>query len=126
MRTAGVNRFFISAKQWITRTNAVGVIAKTGRYGGTYAHTDIAFEFGAAISPEFKLLLIREFRRLKAEESSRQHLEWSYQRFLTKVNYRLHTDAIKDHLIPKLQVKLGSDWLIYAEEVDLLNVAVFA
>lgn len=125
MRDAGVNRFFISAKQWIEKTQAIGVIAKTGRYGGTYAHPDIAFEFGAAISPEFKLLLIREFRRLKAEESSRQQLEWSYQRFLTKVNYRLHTDSIKDHLVPKLQATKAGEWLIYAEEADLLNVAVF-
>lgn len=125
MRDAGVSRFFISAKQWIQKTTAIGIIAKAGRYGGTYAHVDIAFEFGAAISPEFKLLLIREFKRLKAEELDRQKLEWSYQRFLTKVNYQLHTDSIRDHLIPKLQAAQGGEWLIYADEADLLNKAIF-
>ncbi|MFK7970099.1 MAG: KilA-N domain-containing protein, partial [Bacteroidia bacterium] len=118
MRDAGVSRFFISAKQWVEKTNAIGIIAKAGRYGGTYAHSDIAFEFGAAISPEFKLLLIREFQRLKADEYNRKKLEWSYQRFLTKVNYRLHTDSIRDHLIPKLQASKAGQWLVYADEAD--------
>lgn len=125
MREAGVSRFFISAKQWIEKTGAIGILAKTGRYGGTYAHSDIAFEFGAAISPEFKLLLIREFQRLKSEEYNQQKLEWSYQRFLTKVNYRLHTDSIRDHLIPKLQATKAGEWLVYADEADLLNKVVF-
>ena len=125
MREAGLNRFFISAKQWIKKTGAIGIIAKTGRYGGTYAHSDIAFEFGAAISPEFKLLLLREFQRLKAEEYSKYKLQWSYHRFLSKVNYRLHTDSIKETLLPKLQVAKAGEWLIYADEADLLNKAVF-
>lgn len=125
MREAGLNRFFISAKQWIERTGAIGIVAKAGRYGGTYAHRDIAFEFGMAISPAFKLILIREFQRLKADEASRTRLDWSYRRFLSKVNYRLHTDAIQDHLIPKLEATQGGPWLVYADEADLLNVAVF-
>ena len=125
MQEAGLNRFFISAKQWIDKTGAIGIIAKSGRYGGTYAHEDIAFEFGAAISPEFKLLLIKEFKRLKLEEYSRQKLEWNYQRFLTKVNYRLHTDTIKDHILPRLKAPKNQEWIVYADEADLLNMAVF-
>lgn len=125
-RAAGLNRFKLSAKQWVERTNAIGLIAKAGRYGGTYAHKDIAFEFGSWISPRFKLMLIKEFDRLKTEEYSRQKLEWSYQRYLTKVNYRLHTDTIKDIIIPRIQAhQRKPDFLIYAEEADLLNMAVF-
>ena len=107
------------------KTGAIGIQAKTGRYGGTYAHRDIAFEFATWLSPEFKFYLIREFQRLKADEYDRQKLEWSYQRFLTKVNYRLHTDSIRDHLIPKLQATTSGEWLIYASEADLLNKAIF-
>ncbi|MCB0214119.1 MAG: KilA-N domain-containing protein, partial [Anaerolineae bacterium] len=119
--------FVLSVKEWIERTNAKGIVSKPGRYGGTFAHKDIAFEFGLRISPRFKLHLIREFQRLKEEEYSRQQLEWNYQRFLTKVNYRLHTDTIKDHIIPMIQKQRENalDWVIYAEEADLLNMAVF-
>jgi hypothetical protein len=122
---AGTVRFTMSVKEWIKDTGAIGLISKAGRYGGTYAHRDIAFEFGTRISPRFKIILIREFQRLKAEEASRQKLEWSYQRFLSKVNYRLHTDSIRDYLIPKLQATKAGEWLVYADEADLLNMAVF-
>ena len=122
---AGAVRFSMSVKEWIEATGAIGLVSKAGRYGGTYAHRDIAFEFGTRISPRFKILLIREFQRLKAQEYSQQQLEWSYQRFLTKVNYRLHTDSIRDHLIPKLQATKAGEWLVYASEADLLNKAVF-
>jgi len=100
-KVAGLNSFNISVKEWVTKTNAVGLTAKAGRYGGTYAHKDIAFEFGTWISPEFKLYLIKEFQRLKEEENRLQGSEWDYRRFLTKVNYRIQTDAIKETLIPK-------------------------
>ena len=122
---AGVVRFSMSVKEWIEATGAIGLVSKAGRYGGTYAHRDIAFEFGTRISPRFKILLIREFQRLKSEEYNRQKLQWSYRRFLSKVNYRLHTDAIRDHLIPRLQASKVGEWLIYADEADLLNKAVF-
>lgn len=125
MREAGLNRFKMSAKQWVEKTGAIGVLAKTGRYGGTYAHKDIAFEFGAWISPRFKLVLIKEFDRLKRQEYSLQQQKWDYQRFLTKVNYRLHTDTIRDHILPKLQTPKNKEWLVYADEADLLNMAVF-
>lgn len=122
---AGTVRFTMSVKEWIKDTGAIGLISKAGRYGGTYAHRDIAFEFGTRISARFKIILIREFQRLKAEEASRDKLDWSYHRFLSKVNYRLHTDAIKDHLLPKLEATQGGQWLVYADEADLLNMAVF-
>ncbi len=125
MQEAGLNRFFISAKQWIERTGAIGLVAKAGRYGGTFAHSDIAFEFGAYISPEFKLLLIREFKRLKSEEKRALQQRWDYHRFLSKVNYRLHTDTIRDHILAKLGGKKDKGWLVYADEADLLNMAVF-
>lgn len=119
------NAYVLTPKRWIEETQATGIQSKTGRYGGTYAHRDIAFEFATWLSPEFKFYLITEFQRLKSEEADRRKLEWSYQRFLTKVNYRLHTDSIRDHLIPKLQATKAGEWLVYAEEADLLNVAVF-
>ncbi|MBO6496220.1 MAG: KilA-N domain-containing protein [Roseivirga sp.] len=121
---AGLNRFTLSVKRWIEHTNAIGLFAKSGRYGGTYAHRDIAFEFGSWLSPEFKLYLIKEFQRLKEEESNRHQLEWNVSRTLAKVNYRIHTDAIKEKLIPE---KLPKDriQLVYASEADLLNVALF-
>lgn len=122
---AGLNRFTMSAKQWIQKTNAIGVVASAGRYGGTYAHTDIAFEFGSWLSPEFKLLLIKEFQRLKQEEQGRQNLDWDTKRFISKINYRIHTDSIKDTIIPKLNISKDKEWLVYAEEADLLNIAVF-
>ncbi len=122
---AGLNRFTLSVKKWIEKTNAVGIIAKTGRYGGgTYAHKDIAFEFGSWLSPEFKLYLIKEFQRLKEEEYRTQSLEWNMQRTLAKVNYKIHTDAIKDKLIPPRISKAQANH-IYANGADLLNVALF-
>lgn len=121
---AGRNSFFLSAKKWIDATGAVGLYAKAGRYGGTYAHRDIAFEFGSWLSPEFKLYLIKEFQRLKDEEASSKSLEWSFQRTLSKVNYKIHTDAIREHLIPPRLTRVQTG-IIYASEADLLNVALF-
>lgn len=121
---AGLNRFTLSVKKWIEKTNAVGMIARTGRYGGTYAHKDIAFEFGSWLSPEFKLYLIVEFQRLKDEESRALSLEWNLQRTLSKINYRIHTDAVKERLIPPRLTKERVT-AIYATEADLLNVALF-
>ena len=119
---AGLNSYKISVKEWVEKTNAIGITSKAGRYGGTYAHKDIAFEFGMWISPKFKLLLIKEFERLKKEEQ--KQLEWSAKRELSKINYRIHTDAIKNRLIP---IKLTKDQIniIYAEEADVLNMALF-
>ena len=121
---AGRNSFFLSAKKWIAATGAIGLYAKAGRYGGTYAHKDIAFEFGSWLSPEFKLYLIKEFQRLKEEEARATSLEWSFQRTLAKVNYKIHTDAIKERLIPPVLTPAQTS-LIYASEADLLNVALF-
>ncbi len=122
---AGLDRFTISVKEWVEETGAIGIISKAGRGGGTYAHRDIAFEFGSRISPEFKLFLIRDYIRLKEEEYSQHKLTWNYQRFLTKVNYRLHTNTIRDHILPRLQAPKGQEWVTYANEADLLNMAVF-
>ena len=121
---AGQNSFFLSAKKWIKLTGAKGLIASAGRYGGTYAHKDIAFEFGSWLSPEFKLYLITEFQRLKDEENDRLKLGWNLQRTLAKINYRIHTDAIKETLIPPSITKAQAT-LVYANEADLLNVALF-
>ncbi|MDD2975885.1 KilA-N domain-containing protein [Aquabacterium sp.] len=121
---AGRNSFFLSAKKWMEATGAIGVHAKAGRYGGTYAHKDIAFEFGSWLSPEFKLYLIKEFQRLKDEESRATSLEWSFQRTLAKVNYKIHTDAIKERLVPP-RLTSKQTGIIYASEADLLNVAMF-
>ncbi len=121
---AGLNRFTLSVKKWIEKTNAIGIVAKTGRYGGTYAHKDIAFEFGSWLSPEFKLYLIVEFQRLKEEENRTLSLEWNLQRTLAKINYRIHTDAVKEKLIPPRITKARTT-AIYANEADLLNVALF-
>ena len=119
---AGLNSYKISVKEWSNKTNAIGIVAKTGRYGGTYAHKDIAFEFGMWISPKFKIYLIKEFERLKQEEQN--ELGWNAKRDLAKVNYRIHTDAIKNNLIPeKLTNKQVN--LVYAEEADVLNMALF-
>jgi hypothetical protein len=118
------NSFILSTKQWVERTNAIGIIAKPGRYGGTYAHRDIAFEFATWLSPEFKLYLITEFQRLKSDEQQRQSLEWNLQRTLSKINYRIHTDAIKEQIIPKVVTKAQAAF-VYASEADLLNVALF-
>lgn len=120
--SAGLPSFVLSASEWIDRTNAIGIIVKKGRYGGTYAHKDIAFEFGSAISVPFKLYLIEEFQRLKTEEQ--RLLGWSAKRELSKINYCIHTDAIKHNLIP-LEVTSAQASIIYANEADVLNVAMF-
>ena len=119
---AGLNRFTLSVKQWSEKTNSIGIIAKAGRYGGTYAHKDIAFEFASWISPKFKLYLIKEFQRLKDEE--RKQLGWDIKRNLAKINYRIHTEAIKENLIPKEITKQQAN-RIYATEADVLNIALF-
>ena len=121
---AGLNSYKISVKEWVAKTHAIGLRATTGRYGGTYAHKDIAFEFGMWISPEFKIYLIKEFQRLKEDENSRLSLSWNLNRTLSKLNYRIHTDAIKVHLIPAA-VTLAQAAIIYANEADMLNVALF-
>ena len=121
-KSAGLPSFVLSASEWIEQTNAIGIIVKKGRYGGTYAHKDIAFEFGSAISVPFKLYLIEEFQRLKTEEQ--QQLGWSAKRELSKINYRIHTDAIKQNLIP-MEVTPMQASIIYANEADVLNVAMF-
>ncbi len=121
---AGVNRFIMSVGQWIERTGAVSLVVKAGRYGGTYAHKDIAFHFAMWLSPEFQIYLIKEFQRLKADENDRLKLEWNLQRTLAKVNYRIHTDAIKENLIPK-ELSRAETSVVYASEADLLNVALF-
>lgn len=121
---AGLNSYKISVKDWVEQTNAIGLQATAGRYGGTYAHKDIAFEFGMWISPEFKLYLIKEFQRLKEDENRRLSLEWNLNRTLSKLNYRLHTDAVKTHLIPA-EITSAQAAITYASEADLLNVALF-
>ena len=121
---AGLNRFIMSAKKWIERTGGIGLIAKAGRYGGTYAHKDIAFEFGSWLSPEFKLYLIREFQRLKEQELGRNKLEWNIRRTLVKAQYKVHTDAVKNNLIPQ-EITKSQEGLIYASEADILNQALF-
>lgn len=119
---AGLNSYKLSVKEWVNKTNSIGIVAKTGRYGGTYAHKDIAFEFGMWISPKFKLLLIKEFERLKSEEQ--KQLGWDAKRELSKINYKIHTDAIKKNLIPKELTKYETS-IVYAEEADVLNMALF-
>ena len=121
---AGLNNYRISVKEWEEKTNAIGLKATAGRYGGTYAHPDIAFEFGMWISAEFKIYLIKEFQRLKIDENDRLKLEWSFQRTLAKINYHIHTDAIKENLIP-LELTKQQIGFVYANEADLLNMALF-
>lgn len=122
---AGLNSFNLTPRKWIEATNAIGIISKAGRYGGgTFAHKDIAFEFGSWLSPEFKLYLIKEFQRLKEGENNRLQLEWNLQRTLAKVNYHIHTDAIKEKLIPDI-ISSKQASITYATEADLLNVALF-
>jgi len=123
-KQAGLNSFTMTPKKWIESTNALGIISKSGRYGGTFAHRDIAFEFASWISIEFKLYFIKEFQRLKNEESDRLQLNWNLQRTISKINYKIHTDAIKESLIPKEVTNLQAS-TIYASEADLLNVALF-
>ena len=124
-KQAGLNSFTLNPKQWIEKTNAIGIISKAGRYGGTFAHKDIAFEFASWISIEFKLYIIKEFQRLKADENDRLKLEWNLQRTLAKVNYHIHTDAIKENLIPK-EITRQQINFVYANEADILNVALFS
>lgn len=119
---AGLNSYKISVKEWVEKTNAIGIMSKAGRYGGTYAHKDIAFEFGMWISPKFKILLIKEFERLKKEEQ--QKIGWNAKRELSKINYKIHTNAIKENLIPSELTKEQRNY-IYAEEADVLNMALF-
>ena len=119
---AGLNRFVLSVKQWVEKTNSKGVIAKAGRYGGTYAHKDIAFEFASWISPHFKLYLIKEFQRLKDQEKNQ--LGWDIRRNLAKINYKIHTDAIRENLVPP-ELDRSQINRIYTEEADILNMALF-
>ncbi len=121
---AGLPTFVLSPGQWVEKTNAIGIIVKSGRYGGTYAHKDIAFEFCSAISPVFKIYLIKEFQRLKKEEDNKYNLEWNVSRILSKVNYSIHTDAIKENLIPPT-ISSKDQAIIYASEADMLNKALF-
>ncbi len=122
--SAGLNSYKISVKEWVEKTNAIGLKAAAGRYGGTFAHPDIAFEFGMWISPEFKIYLVKEFRRLKDDESRRLSLAWNLNRTLSKLNYRIHTDAIKAHLIPP-EITPAQAAITYASEADVLNMALF-
>jgi hypothetical protein len=119
---AGLNRFILSVKQWTEKTNSTGIVAKAGRYGGTYAHKDIAFEFASWVSPQFKLYLLKEFQRLKEEEQ--KQLGWSAKRELAKLNYHIHTDAIKQNLIPQ-ELSTAQTSIVYANEADVLNIAMF-
>ena len=121
---AGANAFTMSPKKWIESTDAIGIVSKAGRYGGTYAHSDIAFEFASWISPEFKLYIIKDYKRLKAEENSRLSLNWNLNRELSKLNYRIHTDAIKVNLIPPELTPMKISYT-YASEADMLNVVLF-
>ena len=122
---AGLHTFTLSAKEWIQTTGAIGLYVQSGRYGGTYAHKDIAFEFGSAISPVFKLYLLKEYQRLKDGENDRLKLEWDAKRFLSKSNYLIHTDAVKNYVLPQSSYTKNTEWLAYADEADLLNVVLF-
>ena len=122
---AGLNSYKISVKEWVEKTGAIGLRAKSGRYGGTFAHKDIAFEFGIWISPQFKLYLIKEFQRLKIEENERKTLGWDAKRMLTKINYKIHTDSIKENIVLPQKLSNNEATIIYANEADVLNVALF-
>ena len=122
---SGSNSFTLTPKKWIETTNSIGIISKSGRYGGTYAHKDIAFEFASWISPTFKLYLITEYQRLKEVETNQNNLEWNVKRILSKTNYHIHTDAVKNFILPDKNYEKDKEWIIYAEEADLLNVALF-
>lgn len=121
----GLNTFFLSAKQWITSTNAIGMKSKAGRYGGTFAHTDIAFEFCSFISPVFKLYLVKEFQRLKEEEAQSLNLEWNVKRLMSKANYKILTEAVREHLIPPRLQYTKKEGPYFASEADLINLALF-
>ena len=123
-KQAGLNSFVMTPKKWIETTSAIGIVSKSGRYGGTFAHKDIAFEFASWISIEFKLYIIKEFQRLKEDENDRLNLSWNLNRTLSKINYRIHTDAIKETIVPK-NITSEQAHIIYANEADVLNVALF-
>lgn len=123
--SAGLNSFTLTAKQWIQKTNAIGIMSKAGRYGGTYAHKDIAFNFGMWLSPTFQLYIVKEYQRLKEQESDPLSLEWNAKRILSKTNYTLHTDAIKNVIIPKMDINAIKHGIIYATEADMLNIILF-
>ena len=123
-KAAGTNAFTLSPKKWIESTNAIGIVSKSGRYGGTFAHSDIAFEFASWISPEFKLYIIKDYKRLKTEENSRLSLNWNLNREISKLNYRVHTDAVKAYLIPP-ELTPAQVSFTYASEADLLNTVLF-
>jgi len=125
MSDAGTNRFYMSVKQWVSKTNAIGITARTGSQGGTYAHRDIAFNFGLYISPIFNLILIKEFQRLKEIESNQYGVEWNFKRVLSKANYQIHTNAVKNYIVPKAGYSQAKEWLLYADEADMLNIALF-
>jgi len=122
---AGLNSYKISVKEWVKKTNTIGLKAAAGRYGGTYAYKDIAFEFGMWISPEFKIYLIKEFQRLKIEENEKLVLGWDAKRMLTKINYRIHTDAIKENIIIPFKLSEKEANIVFANEADVLNMALF-
>jgi hypothetical protein len=124
-KEAGLPTFTLSVSNWVEKTNAKGIYSIKGRYGGTYAHKDIAFEFGSAISPIFKLLIIKEYQRLKEIENDKYGLEWDVRRILSKTNYKIHTNAVKKSIIPKTRYSSAKEWLEYADEADLLNIALF-
>ena len=124
-KDVGLVTFTPSVSEWVEKTDAIGLFVKKGRYGGTFAHKDIAFEFASAISPVFKLYLIKEFQRLKEQENDLKKIEWTAKRFLSKNNYLIQTDAVKNYLIPVCNYREDLQWLPYAEEADLLNVAIF-
>ena len=123
--SAGLNSFTLTAKQWIQKTNAIGIMSKAGRYGGTYAHKDIAFNFGMWLSPTFQLYIVKEYQRLKEQENDPLSLEWNAKRILSKTNYTLHTDAIKNVIIPKMDIEAIKHGIIYATEADMLNIILF-
>ena len=122
---AGLPSFVLSPSTWAEKTNAIGIYVKLGKYGGTFAHKDIALEFCSAVNPIFKLFFIKEFQRLKAKENNKDKLEWSLQKTISKINYRIHTDAIKENLIP-ISLKANQKNYIYADEADILNIALFS
>lgn len=124
-KEAGLPTFTMSVSNWVEKTNAIGIFSKSGKNGGTYAHKDIAFEFGGAISPMFKLYVIKEYQRLKDIESNEYGLEWNVKRILSKANYQIHTNAVKKYIIPKSGYTQAKEWLAYADEADILNVVLF-
>jgi hypothetical protein len=121
---AGSNTFVLNPQKWVEKTNAIGIVSKSGRYGGTFAHKDIAFEFASWISAEFKLYIIKDYQRLKSDETSQAKLEWNVSQAISKINYKIHTDAIQATLVPKL-VSSSQKSLVYANEADMLNIALF-